>query len=158
MAAPTPTPRVTPTGKYLDDGHQTLVTFARDTNVNLWEKSVTPPGIDGGDEIDVTTMHNVLWRTTRPRQLQTLTEMTFTAAYDPNIYTQVLALVNQDDTITVTFLDGSTVAFYGYLKSFTPDAATEGEQPEATVVVVPTNWDATNSVEAGPTVTEVAGT
>lgn len=158
MAAPSPTARVTPTGISLADGHQTLVTFARDSDVNLWEKEVTPPGIDGGDEIETTTMHNVLWRTLRPRQLQTLTEASFTAAYDPNFYNQALSLVNQDDTVTVSFPDGSTVAFYGYLKSITPDAVTEGEQPTATVTIVPTNWDTANSVEAGPAVVDVSGT
>ncbi len=40
----------------LDDGYQTLIEFAENPAIKLWEKSVTPPGIDGGDAIDTTTM------------------------------------------------------------------------------------------------------
>jgi hypothetical protein len=158
VAAPSATPRVDPSGIKLKDGYSTLITFARDTDVGLWEKTVTPPGLDGGDSIEQTTMHNDDWRTFAPRSLVTLTEMSFVAAYDPNVYTSVLALVNVEDTITVTFPDGSTLAFYGYLKMFEPSELTEGEQPEATVTIVPTNWDPAGDVEAAPVMTSVAGT
>lgn len=158
MAAPTPTPRVTPLGIYLDDGFSTKITFAADTDVALWEKTVTPPGIDGGDPIETVTMHNLIWRPKRPRQLKTLTDCTFTAAYDPVIYTQIVALCNVETTITVTFPDGTTVAFYGFLQKVEPGELTEGEFPELTATIVPTNWDPVNHVEAGPALASVAGT
>jgi hypothetical protein len=103
-------------------------------------------------------MHNSTYRTFAPRQLATLTEITITAAYDPILYTEILALINQEDTFTITFPDGSTVAFYGYIRSFDPQDCVEGTQPEATIVIQPTNWDPANNVEAGPAVAEVAGT
>lgn len=158
MAAPSASARVDPSGIKLKDGYSSLITFARDTNAALWEKTVTPPGVDGGDAIEQTTMHNDDWRTFAPRSLKTLTEHTFTAAYDPVFYTDVLSLVNFEDTITVTFPDGSTLAFFGYLKMFEPGELVEGEQPEATVTIVPTNWDSANDVEAAPVMTSVAGT
>jgi hypothetical protein len=101
MGAPTVTARVDPPGIKLDDGHSTTFAFSADANVNLWEKTVTPPGIDGGDEIDTTTMHNNTWRTRAPRQLKTLTEMSCTCAYDPVVYTELLALINVRQSITV---------------------------------------------------------
>jgi hypothetical protein len=58
MAAPVATARVDPTGIKLDDGYRTLVTFATDPNIEFWEKSVTPPGLDGGDALETKTIHN----------------------------------------------------------------------------------------------------
>lgn len=159
MAAPTPTARVAPTGIKLKDGYQALITFALDPNIEFWEKQVTPPGMDGGDPIDQTTMHNVDWRTSAPRALITLTNSSVTVAYDPTVYTACLNLINRETTITVTFSDGSTVAFFGFLKSFTPAAMVEGTQPEATIEIVPTNFDnGAAKVESGPAVAGVAGT
>lgn len=157
MAAPTPTARQTPTGLRLTDGHSTKITFARSPAISLWEITVKPPGIDGGDEIDTTTMHNVLWRTRQPRQLRTLTESTFTAAYDPNVYNTILSNLNVNDQITCRFPDGSTLAFWGYLKAFEVNDHTEGEQPEATVTIVPTNQD-DDGAEQAPVMTSVSGT
>src|SRR5688572_27171775 len=158
MAAPTPTARVAPSGIKLCDGYQTLVTPASDPNIEFWEKSVTPPGIDGGDPIDSTTMQNDEWRTMCPRRLKTLTESTLTAGYDPNLYNSILALINIETTWTVTYPDGSTLAFYGFLKMFEPQELTEGGFPEATITIVPTNYDPVNDVEAAPVLTSVAGT
>ncbi len=158
MAAPTPTARVAPTGRKLKQGYRSTITFDRDTNVNLFEKTTKPPGIDGGDPVDQTTMFNNDYRTMAPRELVTLTPITYKAAYDPVVITELLAMVNIEQTITETFPDGSTVAYYGYLRSVEFDELVEGTQPECTVTVVPTNYDFVNNVEAGPAVAEVAGT
>ncbi len=157
MAAPVATPRVAPSGIKLKDGYRSLVTFALDTNIELWEKQVTPPGLEGGDSIEQTTMWNDVYRTFAPRSLRTLTEMQFTAAYDPQVYVSVLAAINREDTITVRFKDGSTLAFFGYLKNFQTGELVEGTQPEATCVVVPTNIDSAGAEQAAVLVS-VAGT
>lgn len=158
MAAPTPTSRSTPTGIPLDDGHSTLITIGLDTDINFWEKEVTPPGAEGGEPVDTTTMHNVTWRTMRSQDLITLTPCQGVAAYDPVILTEILSVINAETTITLTFPDGSTWAFYGYLKSFTPNSMNQTTQPTAQYIIQPTNWDPSNSVEAGPAVASVAGT
>ncbi len=156
MTAPSASARSTPSGRRLGDGYQTLVAFAADTNIEFWEKSVTPPGIDGGESIDTTTQHNTTWRTKSPSRLKTLTEFSMTAFYDPVVYTSIVALINVRTTVTVHFPDGSSLAFYGYLKSFQPDALEEGTMPTATVTVVPTNQDPTTCTEESPVY--VAGT
>lgn len=158
MAAPVATVRQTPAGIKLKDGFRSLITFALDPDISFWEKTVTPPGIDGGDSIEQTTMHNVDWRTMAPRSLKTLTDSSTKVAYDPALYTQILSLINAETTVTVRFADGSTLAYYGYLKSFEPDEMSEGTQPEATINIVPTNFDPVNKVEAAPVLTSVAGT
>jgi hypothetical protein len=158
MAAPAVTARVTPPGIMLDDGFPTVIAFAADPDINLWEVSVKPPGIDGGDAIDNTTMHNATWRTRRARALKTLTDSTFTAGYDPNVFGAILALINVEGAITLHWPDGGTYSFFGFLQKFEPNEVKEGEMPTAQVTIVPTNWDPVNHVEAGPLSVDVAGT
>lgn len=158
MSAPVATARGTPSGIKLKDGYSTKITFSSAPSISLWEKTVTPPGVDGGDAIDQTTMHNVTWRTSAPRSLKTLTEGQMTCAYDPGVITTIVAQINVEQTITVTFPDGSTEAFYGWLRTFEPQEVSEGNQPEANCAFTPSNFDPVAHVEAGPTVVSVAGT
>ena len=159
MAAPATTERVAPAGIRLDDGYQTLIAFALDPDVSFWEKTVKPPGLDGGDAIDTTTMHNVTWRTFAARQLKTLTNAQTKVSYDPNVYNNILSnLINREGAITVHFPDGSTLDFFGFLRTFDPQPLTKGQMPRATVAFTPTNYDPANNVEAGPVLTSVAGT
>ncbi len=158
MAAPTPTARGTPAGIHLEDGYQTLVTFSANTTISFWEKTVTPPGMDGGDAIEQSTMHNVRWRTFAARSLITLTEGKVKAAYDPNLYNQLLTNLNQPGTFTITFPDGSTLAFFGYLRMAQQAELVEGTQPEIDITIQPTNFDPVGKVEADPVLTSVAGT
>lgn len=155
MAAPSPTPRGVPGGLPLRDGFATMITFADNATVNLWEKASTPPGQDVGDAIDTTTFHNTR-RTKWPRTLIEDTDGSLTCAYDPLARTQLESLVGNNQEITVTFNDGSTWAFWGFLKSFIPQEVSDGEQPEAAVEFVITNTDDA-FVEQDPVVTPVAG-
>jgi hypothetical protein len=84
--------------------------------------------------------------------------MTTKVAYDPVVYDSILALINVKDTVTVTFSDGSTLAFYGYLQKFEPDDIDEGKQPEAGITVMPTNQHPTTGAESGAVLASVAGT
>lgn len=157
MAAPTATPRVTPAGRKLPDGMNSKITLASDTDISFWEKVVKPPGITNGDEIPQTTMFNADWETKYPQALNDMTPVTGTVAYDPAVLSQVAAILGVPTTITLSFWDGSTWAFYGYLKSFDPQDMQKGEQPEAEIEIVVMNFDTMNNVEAGPLVTSVAG-
>ena len=157
MAAPSATARGTPSGLMMKDGYRCLITFASAPTIGFWEKTVKPPGFDGGDKIDITTMFNNDLRTFEPRQLITMTPGGATAAYDPGVLTAIMSLINRKDTITVRFTDGSTWAFFGFLKSFTPNDLSEGSHPEAQVEIEPTNMDSTD-VEQLPVVVSVAGT
>jgi hypothetical protein len=141
--------RIDPVGSKLDDGYSTKITFTADPDVSFWEKSVKPPGVDGGDPIDITTMFNAEWRTAAPRSLKTLTEASATVAYDPQVYDQIVALINVKTWVTILFSDGSGIHFPGYLKSFEPGELSEGGFPEATISIVPTNADPSTGVETG---------
>ena len=158
MAVPSTIARILPPGIHLDDGFSTLIAFEDDTNIDFWEKTVQPPGFDGGDEIDITTMHNITYRTFAPRSLVTLTEMSTTVAYDPDAWNQILSIINVVMSITVTFPDASTMDFFGFLKTFEPQDMEEGAQPEANITVQPTNRDDINRVEAAMVLTSVVNT
>lgn len=156
MAAPTPTTRETPLGIPLKDGFPTKITIEDDPDISFWEKTVQPPGLDGGDKIDISTMHNTTYRTYIPRSLKELTDGRCRVAYDPDIYDEILARINVNDVITITFPDGSTLAFWGFIRTFEPQEIAEGGQPEADVQFSPTNYD--GSAEQAAVMDEVAGT
>lgn len=159
MAAPPTTARLIPSGWKMPDGFKTTVAFAIEPGVWLWEKSVTAPGVDGGEGIDTTTMLNTAWRTKDARQLKTLTDFTMKTGYDPDVYiTMINTLVNRNGGVTVHFPDHSTLDFWGYVSKFIPDALEEGKFPEASTTVVVTNWDAVLHVEAAPVFTAATGT
>ncbi len=158
MAAPTVTARLTPVGIMLQDGYVSHITFAADPDISFWERSVQPPGMDGGEPINLTTMFNNTYRTNVPRQLITLTPIKVVACYDPAVFSQIQALMNVVTAVTVLFPDGSTIAFWAFLQKFEPGELVEGKEPEATLTIVPTNYDPVNDVESDPVVTSVAGT
>lgn len=138
--------------KRLDDGYQTLVSFAANGTVHLYEKTVTPPGFDGGGEVDTTTMLNTRYRTRNPKALITLSNSSMKCAYNPVVYPEIVALINVNNLITVTFPDGDTLAFWGWLNKFTPDECKEGEQPTAEVEIIPSNQNS-SGVETAPVFT-----
>lgn len=134
--------RQAPGGTRMDDGFSTLIALTGDPDISFWEKTVKPPGIDGGDAIETTTMHNVDWRSMAPRALKTLTDSDLTVAYDPAVYDQIVLQINVNQLITVHFPDGSELDFWGFLRVFEPQDNEEGSQPEATINLTPTNIDA----------------
>ena len=163
MAAPANTVRSAPgpasVARRLTDGHPSKIAFARDTDVKFWEVSGNPPGIEGGEPVDITTMHNVTWKTKAPQELRELTASTWKVGYDPTVYDEANDnLINQEGSITFEFSDGSDLDFFGYLRSFIPDEHQRGVMPTATIVIEPTNYDPVNRVEAAPVMTEVTGT
>jgi hypothetical protein len=135
----------------LTDGHPTTISFSAGTSAAayLWEKTVTPPGVSGGGENDTTNMHNSIWRTRQPKVLKTLSNMSFDAQYDPAIYDEIVGMVNVNQQITVTFSDGSTLVFWGWLDEFTPGSCEEGTPPIASCTIIPSNLN-DSDVETAP--------
>lgn len=145
----------------IDDGHPTYVDVydspsdPTPTAVQFWEKTVTPPGAQGGGANDTSTMRNIRWRTRAPKHLLTLSDMSLTCAYDPAIYETILAIIQVNKWFVISWPDGSTLGFWGFLDDFTPNEVTEGEQPEADMTIIPSNQDA-DGVEAAPVYTEAS--
>lgn len=161
MANPGFTDRGIPLGIPLTNGHKTLVTLKSFPRIAFWEKPTKPPGVSGGDAIDITTMHNNLWTTASPRALQTLTEVTSTVAYDPACYDDVIAAINVVDEVTVTEPNGDQLAFWGFLRIFeTTENAVDGSQPEAQITITPAMYDPdlAGFEEVGPQLNSTPGT
>ena len=160
MAAPAHTARVTPTGTKLDDPFPTTLAFSLAPNVGLWEKSIKPPGADGREPIDTTTMFNTTCVTKAPRVLVDSTNATGKFQYDPAVLPVIYStLLNKRGSITVWFATGAHWSYYGYLQKFTPTENSDStEPPMADVEVVITNWDPVNNVEALPAYSAGSGT
>jgi hypothetical protein len=54
----------------------------------------------------------------------------------------MIAMVQVNQEITITYPDSSTWVFWGFIDEFTPNALVEGEQPTANITVIPSNQDA----------------
>lgn len=139
-----------------DDGFSTIITMSLLPAAKLFEKDITPPGVTAGGAVDTTTMRNANWRTMSPRQLKSLTPVSATVAFAFEAQEQILQVVGVNQEITVTFPDGSTILFWGWLEEFTPGAFTEGEQPTATITIQPSNHN-NNDQEVSPVFEDASG-
>lgn len=140
---------------YLLDGFSLSVSLAQDVDISWDLISGTPPSITTGEGIDVTTMSNTEWKTKAPNSLKELTNSTLTVAYDPDAIDEVNAIIKTNGLITFTLPDTSTLAFYGWVSSFTLSEFVEGTRPTAEVTLVASNRDATGA-ETGYTYTTAA--
>jgi len=81
--------------------------------------------------------------------------MTLVVSYDPVFYDDILAMISENQLITITWPDLSTLAFWGWLDKFIPSNIVEGEQPTATVTIEPSNQN-DSQVETPPDYSEAA--
>lgn len=158
MAAPATTARTVPTGFKMPEGFPITIAFASNPSVAFWEQSVKPFGEDVGDGIDTTTQHNTEWRTKASPRLKEASDVTGTAMYDPDARPAIRALVGREQAITIHYPDGSTDAFYGFLKQTEYSEAKPKESPTLNYTIVVTNWDPVNKLEVGPVHVASAGT
>jgi hypothetical protein len=134
----------------LRDGFKTLVSFSLNPAYYA-EIEVGLPGVDKGGMIPQDSMRNTLWRTKIGKALRDLTEFTVTISWDPYIYA-LTSTVLGNQLVTITFPDGSTLAFWADVNKFQPGPNKEGERPTATLTIIPTNLNS-SCVETGPVFT-----
>lgn len=127
----------------LTDGFKTIITIGGVSAV-FEEIEVTPPALDAGGPISQTTMRNTRWRTALGKRLATLGKLSVKVAYDAKAYAQIVPILGSNRAVTVTFPDNSTLVFYAIVDKFTPDALKEGERPEATLDLEPSNMSTAN--------------
>ena len=144
-----------PINRRIDDGFSTIITLQVPTTIDFWEKEVTPPGWDGGGANDTTTMRNLYYRTQSPKKLKKMSDASVTVSYNPAVLADIESAININQQITVTFPDGDTFEFWGWLNSFKPNQIKEGEQPTAQIEIMASMQD-NSRVETSPTFT--AGT
>ena len=150
--------RETPVGYMLEHGFKALVTLEIDPDISFWEKTVKPPGLDGGEKIDITTMHNLLWKTYAAQKLMEATDMTGTCAYAPEVLEQIKSVINVATMVWIMFSDGDYWGIPGFLRMFDPQEIQIGQQPEASYTISFTNRHPTTKAELGPTWSGNTGT
>lgn len=126
----------------IDNGFSTTLEFDENPTLEFYEVEVQPPGWDGGDPINTSTMRNTTLETFTPAALMTMTEITVSVAYTSDIFhltTGVKAMVNINQEVILTLPDGATVTFWGYVRSFIPPTHVKNVRPMAGLRVVPTN-------------------
>lgn len=134
----------------LHDGFKTLISIGGITAL-FEEIEVTPPALDSTGAIDQTTMRNGRYRTKLGKSLITLDRVSVTVAYDPKVIGQMHNILGSNRLITITFPEGSTLLFYAIVDKFTPEALREGERPQATLELEPSNMSTANPpVEVAP--------
>jgi hypothetical protein len=141
--------------KYLEDGHPTTILVSGASTLAVREREVTPPGVDGGPPNEVTSMRNVKWTTFTFQKLMSLTPVECVVFYKGDILTTIIAQINVNQLHTATQPDGTTIAFWGAITSFRPNRNVKGEPPTATMVISPSNRNASD-VETDPVITPPA--
>lgn len=127
---------------FLNDGFPTTIDFDLAPTVKFKEKTITPPGMDGGGPNKTSTMRNIRYHTKQPKGLIDMSAMTTTVSYDPECYDSVEQdLLNKNGQVTINFPDGSMLTVYGWLDKFMPQEISEGEQPEAEITIEISNQD-----------------
>lgn len=129
----------------MKDGFSTTISVA---GLSFREKGVKPPGLDGGDGIDITTMRNTKYRTKWPKSLIGVDAISTTVSYESSQYGAALAAINVNGAIVVTLPDSHTITVYGFIQKFEPTEHKEGTQPEAALTLCITNMN--GDTEAGP--------
>lgn len=144
-----------PTGNMLTDGFSTIISCTYNPSVKFWEMEVDPPGVEGGGGKKVTTMRATAWHQKAPNVLKDLTDAGAKVGYDPAVLADIYALINVNTQWTITYPDGATEVFTGWLDSFKRGTMVEGEVPTADIVIIPSNRNGSGT-ETAPTAT--AGT
>ena len=132
----------------LRNGHRTLIAISGITAL-FEEIEVQPMGLDAGGPISQVTMRTTLWRTASGKPLISATKVSVKVAYDPLVLSQMSNILGKNRSIVLTFANGNTLTFWGFVDKFTPDTATSEDRPEAMLEIEITNLDASN-VETGP--------
>ena len=128
------------------DGFSTTIAFSASASGVLLttlmkEQELTPPGIAGGGGNDTSSMRNTTWRTKQPKSLKFLTDSAITVFYDPAILDELVATINVNQSIVITFPDSSTITFWGWIDDWSPNAKVEGEPPTAAITIIASNQD-----------------
>jgi hypothetical protein len=158
MAAPAHSAKQVPTGVEVWDGVGTQLAFAARPKTNFWEVTLKPLSLEGGEPINNTTLLNTVWRTKRAPVLKECPPMSGTAKYDPDVWPDLIALINKEGSVTQYWPDNSYADVFAYLRNFVYQDHKEKELPIANIEIVVTNWDPVGHVESGPVYTPASGT
>lgn len=122
---------------YLTDGQSTTINLTG-AGVIFCEKSVAMPKISMGGGKSTTCMRNTTVHTQLPKKLKKYDKITIKIEYSTDCMAATYG-VNQQ--IVVTWSNGKTLTFWGWVDEFDPGTQEEGKQPEGTLVIEISNTD-----------------
>jgi len=128
------------------DGFGVRITLET-SGVTFKEKSVTPPGIEGQDPVDVTNNSKASFREKYARALKEITPASGSVEYDASQLAAINGAVNVHQFVRLDFEEGDALGFYGFLRNFVPDEMTDGEAPTAALELVPCGVNASGTEE-----------
>lgn len=114
--------------------------------------TLTPPGYEGGDPIEISNLSNVRYKTKMAPVLIDIGDVSFSAEYNPTKL--ATAPINQEGVIVITIPGWGSWTLRGYLKSIKADELKIGERATCTGEVTITNTGISGSGSAR-TVTEI---
>jgi len=117
------------------------------SGITFQEKGVTPPGIDGQDPVVISHNAKTNFVEKLARSLKELTPASGTVVYDPAQTAEITTAINLHQVILVGFKEGDAVGFYGFLRNFEPEEGQDGEQPTASIELVPCGVNAAGAEE-----------
>ncbi len=103
-------------------------------SIDFGVTSLTLPAFNGGEAPDTTTNANVTFRSKGNRKFIDIEDLTLTCAFLADDYDALPTLINTQDTLTVTDVEGSTYVFSVNVMSYTAGEMTEDGFPTADVV------------------------
>jgi len=117
-------------------GFGTRITFSTSTTVVFKEKSVTLPGLEGGEPVETTTNANTAYKSFTPQDLVKLSDAGAVVTYDVSTIAAIKAAININQVVTFTFADGSKWAVQGMLTEFIVNEDSPTDQPTANIKIV----------------------
>jgi len=113
---------------HFTDGYNCRISLVNQ-GITVYEKNVTPPGVEGGDPINITTNDNGDFQSFAPRSRKQKTPAQSEVTYNDTDLDALEAAVDQSDDILRVWPDDSTKLESGWLRSSIPNQTQEGEQP-----------------------------
>lgn len=102
------------------------VTPGSGSAIVFYERSVQPVGFEGSDKVNKTSSQStpeasgVVIKEFTPGSFVEMSPGAASVLYEPDKMDTILAAINVEGSVVVTFKDGSTITTTGWLKSFTP--------------------------------------
>jgi len=113
---------------HFTDGYNIRISLVNQ-GITVYEKNVTPDGVEGGDPINITTNDNGDFQSFAPRSRKQRTPSQSEVTYNETDLDALDAAVDQSDDILIVWPDDTTRLQSGWLRSNIANQTSEGEQP-----------------------------
>ena len=136
----------------LEEGLGLRYSFAGGTLL-IEELAVKPPGVQGTGGKNTTNHANTAIQTKSPGKLAEITNIGGTCHFEKGALAGLMAQVQVNQLITITYPGGGSHAVYGWLEAFIPNDFVANQQPTASFTIIVGNRHSTTGAETLPVYT-----